>query len=415
MSDVIEIDRVRLARIRQSVGADVEPLPIDASRETDQVEVVEPLRYRAPDLAALIAECAKLPWVSLRVGSVLTEYARGRAGQVVVFTAPSGAGKSSLVIDTARHHAHHVGPVVYVSIELSADEVGARLVGMVCGESWEDVTRGRVPVDRMSDALADLARMVVLAGADATLSKAEATVLRLRTESPDQPILVVIDYLQLLEGEGREERIRVASIAESIRRFAQRLGVVVLALSQTSRVSSKALRDGELVGADTTSTGAETAQIERMAAVTIALGSMRPQEDGTTAIDISIGKGRMGQGDRVIPAVYNGRTGAWRIAGTAVSGAERRAEQSSARIDTKRAQVELAVLGFLGSADRPQTRQEIGIGASVRNNDRSAVIAALLADRRIVSVVSGRKAGGFWPLWTPDRAAAAGMRTEVES
>ncbi len=404
----------------RAIAAEMESdLSIDAfaSRDMDPSEAVEPLRYRAPDLAALIAECARLPWVSLRVGSVLgiahhalAEYARGRAGQAIVVVGPSGSGKSSLAIDTARHHARHVGPVVYVSLELSADEVGSRMTGMELGMGWEDVTRGAVSLDRMSAALADFARMVVLAGPDATLTKAESTVVQLRAESPDLPILVAIDYLQLLEGEGREERIRVASIAEAIRRFAQRLGVVVLAVSQTSRASSRGLRDGELVGADTTSTGAETAQIERMAALTIALGSMRPQEDGTTAIDISIGKGRMGQGDRVIPAVYNGRVGTWHIAGPSVSGAERRAERTGDRDGARVHGAGLAVKGCLAAASAPMSRADLVSALGLRRADVVAAVKALLADPAAdVVQVRGKRTGPAWPVWTRTRAEATGL------
>lgn len=406
---------------RRAVSRRLEPVEevereIDAFAERDReglavidAPLAPDVRWRAPDLAAEIAKLSARPWVAMRLGdSVVTS---ARVGMVIALTAASGSGKSSLAIQMARLHSIEVGPVVYLSVELDAYVTGGRAVGQALGLAWADVlSLVGVTVEQVAGVLAEMRRMIILDGERATLAYAEQAIATLRAEYPDQPILVVVDYLQILPGDGREERIRVANIAEGIRRMAQKLGVVVLAVSQTSRASSKGLQDGDLLGADTTTTGAESSQIERMATTTIAIGGLRQREDGTADVDISIGKSRFGGGDKVLPAVYDGRSGRWSIVGPAVSAAQRRAERSTANNGKRVEAARLAMSGKLAGSAAPMSRNELRQALNLKRDDVRDAARQLLEDEASgVIEVRGRKLGGFWPLWTRDRAAAAGL------
>jgi hypothetical protein len=129
-------------------------------------------------------------------------------------------------------------------------------------------------------------------------------------------VLVAVDYLQIVESDMREERLKVADVIAKIDELARNHRAVVLAISQMSRASSRAARNGEAIGADSTDGGAESAAIERAATVTLSIGASGPErEDGTRAVDLSIGKGRMTGGDRVLPMSYCGRSGRWCLTG----------------------------------------------------------------------------------------------------
>lgn len=394
------------ARAARDQQDDEAPVPDDQPDDE-----APPLRHRAPDGPALIRERASLPWVALRVGADRFEIARARAGQVVVLTAASGAGKSSLAIEMVWRHAADIGPAVYVSCELDADEVFARIVGQRCDESWPAALTDRVPHADQERAL-DLPRLVVVDGDDASLDGAARAIVRLRAEFPDQPILVVVDYLSILPVDTgqRDERIRVAHVAESVRRWTKQQGVVVLAVSQTSRAIAGKLRDGEIVGADTASTGAESAQIERMAAVTVAIGATARLDDGTDSVRISTGKGRMGGGDRVIPAVYDGRTGTWRVTGPAVSGAEHRAGHEATATARRVELARLAIPSLLARAPAPMSRAAIKLSLGGHNTTITAAVAALIADPTSgVVEVRAKRTGPAWPVWTRDHATAAAL------
>lgn len=372
---------------------------------------------RGPDLTDRILARKDEPWLSLRIGE--REVARVPLRALVTLTGASGAGKSSWALQVGAEHARNVGPTVYLTIELDEVEAAARVAGQRCGEAWEDVLRGRVAVERMRAAL-DLPRMFVLEGKSATVGNMNAAAEAAITEYPGQPVLVVVDYLQLLhsDDEADSERTRVAYVIENLRETAKRLRVVILDLSQTSRVSAKGLRDGEIVGADTTATGAESSQIERASYVTLALGAVRDEEDGTKSVDLSIGKSRMGGGDVVIPMRFDGRIGTFEVAGDPVAGSKVRAEKASARAEQKEQAREARIDGLdaaikkvlaeaLAPMTRDQLRHRVGKGANVT----SAAVRRLLEDptSEVVEVRQKLARSPSWKLWNRERAAAAGV------
>lgn len=100
---------------------------------------------------------------------------------------------------------------------------------------------------------------------------------------------------------------------------------MVVGLTQLSREAAKKLRDGRLSGAATTDGGAESAQIERAAYLTLAVGNERDgTEPGEVTFDISVGKDRFGPGGRVQPVAYHGASGLFRIVGPADPGGRHR-------------------------------------------------------------------------------------------
>jgi replicative DNA helicase len=72
-----------------------------------------------------------------------------------------------------------------------------------------------------------------------------------------------VDYLQIVESDKREERSKVTDVIARIDELARNHRTVVLAISQMSRASSRAARNGEAIGADSMDGGAESAAIER--------------------------------------------------------------------------------------------------------------------------------------------------------
>jgi hypothetical protein len=409
--------RLAIAELQRTAAAEAS-IDAIAARDVDSPEEIAaatrpPVRVYGPDLRAYLTAAAKVPWVDLRIAD-RTTIATVPVGGIVVLTGASGAGKSSLAIDVAIAHAVDVGPVVYVSTELSHAEVAARIVANRCGLPWDHtLTAGGDTADAVR-ALDDLGRLVVLADDDATTAHMVAAVEALRLAHPDVPIFVVCDYLQNLRDleAGRDERSRVSAGAEGMRRAAKEHRFASLIVSQTSRPAGTALRKGEMVGIDTATSGAESSQIERGAYVTLSLGDVRPGPgDGDWQVAMSIGKERFGRGDAVQECVFHGPTGRFRAVGQRIPASEYRAGRDAARdsgaIDT----LKLAILAALDRSDAPMSAAGVKACVTGRSAAKSAAVAALLGDGSAVRVLT-RKSGGAWPIWTPDRAAAAGLRTE---
>lgn len=368
-----------------------------------------PRGARMPALAARLFEQARRPRIALGFPE-LDARAPVPLGGLVVIIGPEGSGKSAMGLQIAGHHAHNEGPVVFVSVELSAEEVAARRVSQRLDVSWDEALRGQVPAQFVDDALA-LPRLSVLDGELATLDAAVHELRALRLEFPDQPAVMVLDYIQILGAEGRDERERIKNAIEALRRIAKAEECVVVVVSQTSRAARALLRKGELSGADAAVAGAESSQIERAGYVVLALGSMTDMESGEVAVDVSIAKNRLGRGDLVVPMAFDGRRGVFRELGPAVPAGSRKNERA-ARVDEKRATaMELAIENLVARSGTPMHGAEV---YSALGGQRKAVLATInsLVDAGRLVRVSGhgvRRKGGAWPMWVPDKAAAAGL------
>lgn len=364
-----------------------------------------------PTLAAEIVDESKRPWVPLRIGpGAGDEIESLPVGAVGFILGAPGSGKSSLAVEMAIHHAQEVGPVLFISREMKRTHTAARFASNRAGLVWGDVLRGRSNVEAMVDALASLPDVAIIDRKAANLAHADLWILGWRSRGDTRPILVIADYVQILDGhdDAREERARVGQIVEELREWSDERSVVTVALSQMSRSAAKALLSGETVGAGAAAGGAESAQIERAAFVVMAIGEVSRRDDGYTDATLSIAKSRLGEGDRVVPVQFHGASGRYRVTGPATTGPERMATRDAAKGAAKINAAGLAVVGVLSQSNEPMSRRAVRDATQLA---RAAVYAAITAQIEAGAVVEvdGSKSGGRAPIWTPDRARAAGV------
>ncbi len=161
---------------------------------------------------------------------------------LVVLAARPSVGKTALALDIARHVAT-VGktPVGLFSLEMSKEQLVDRLL---CAEANVDMWRMRT--GRLSEKEDDFPRighaMGILSEAPIFIDdSASANVMEIRTKARRLQMehglgIVVVDYLQLMEGRNTENRVQeVAEITRGLKALARELNVPVLALSQLSR------------------------------------------------------------------------------------------------------------------------------------------------------------------------------------
>lgn len=370
--------------------------------------------HHAPALVDEIMARANEEWISLTLGP--DEICSIRPGGIAVIMGPTGGGKTSLVLGLLIDHATHRGPVIVLSRELPRDELLARAIGIQCDASWADVLRGKVKREFMDQAAPD--RMWICDRKNATLASLVSAIVARRDEEPEASILVAIDYAQIIESAEQDVRAKVSDVVLQIDELARAYRVGVLLISQMSRAGSRAARSGEAIGAQTTDGGAESAAIERAATITLTIGSSGPErEDGTAATDLSIGKGRMSGGDRVIPMAYCGRTGRWRVTGEARSAAqvieERKAEKDSKRDAT----LGLAITALLERAPAPLSRRSIREEIGGKDLSIRASITALLASPESGVVEVEPSYRGHYEVWSRAKAVSAGkyIRGEAKS
>lgn len=336
------------------------------------------------------------PWIDIRIGDVVI--ATCRNGSFVPLIAPSGAGKSTLALQMIVDHALNRGPAVYSTYELDGDEAVARAIGQQCTFSWAGVLRGEVP----RALVPTVTRLRILERDDATLANLEKVVEELRKEFPDQPVLVVVDYLQATPAPPGKERGFVANVSSDLRRIAKKLRVVLIGVSQASTANSKAMRSGELLGIDASATGAETSQIERDAYVILALGDRKPVDPDTVSWKLSVAKYRLGTADVVHEVHYRGRIGIWEVVGEVKTATEVRETRDAEANKKKHDELKRSILAFVSASKKPVSQKDIIAISTGKEKGIVAAIRELIQEGSLVHDHTTRK-GGRALIWTPEK------------
>ncbi len=160
---------------------------------------------------------------------------------LIIIAARPSMGKTSLVLNVAQHVGIKTSKTVgFFSLEMSKDQLFLR---MLTAESRIDAHRFRggflseADYDRLSHALGTLAEARVFIDDTASIGVLEMRAKARRLLAEHGLDLLIIDYLQLMQGRGRfENRTQeLASISRSLKGLAKELNVPIVALSQLSR------------------------------------------------------------------------------------------------------------------------------------------------------------------------------------
>lgn len=364
---------------------------------------------RGPEIASLIKQHATEPWVDLHIGA--QSIASVRPGGIVTLVGGTGGGKTSLAANMLLEHAVRLGPAISMTLELPVDEWGGRAIGIQNDEGWVDVLRGRSKNMILPE------RLAIIGREHASLPVLVKAIEAMQLEYPNQPILVVIDYAQIMPASDTEMRMRITRVMAEIDLVVRGTRVVGLVLSQGSRASSKKLASGEAIGAETTDSGAESAALERWSSVTMAIGEKGAMDErGVQSVELNIGKGRMGGGDQVYPCEFNGRTGRFVVAGVAQAASKVREERVQAKAEKKLQGLADRVRGILERAVTPLSKnaivKELGGNAEM---SRKAVDLAVSTPESGVVQVDPHKNGTNMPYWTRARAVENGLSNDIVS
>ena len=175
-----------------------------------------------------------------------------RSDLAIIAARPS-LGKSTLAFNIARHAAEQLARVAVFSLEMSAEQIGIRLVA---SEANVNSHRMRVGIlkpeeaQREHDAIGYLSELPIYI--DETpfqrIVEMRSKITRLHNEEPID--LLIVDYIQLIAGSsGRSENrvMDMGEISRSLKSIARELDVPVLALSQLSRAPEQRLNHRPLL------------------------------------------------------------------------------------------------------------------------------------------------------------------------
>lgn len=161
---------------------------------------------------------------------------------LIILAARPAMGKTTLVTNLAYNVATIAKqPVLFFSLEMSKEQLVDRMLADASGVDAWNIRTGNLSDDdfsKLSEAMGEMAEAPIFI--DDTPGM---TVLEIRTKARramhEQPLgLIIVDYLQLMQGSGRSEGNRVQEVSEisrGLKLIARELNVPVIALSQLSR------------------------------------------------------------------------------------------------------------------------------------------------------------------------------------
>lgn len=165
---------------------------------------------------------------------------------LIILAARPSVGKTSLALDIARQAAikNKVGVGIF-SLEMSKDQLVDRMLCSQAGVNLWKMRTGNLSdsgenndFEKIADAMGKLAEAQIYIDDSGSLSIMEIRAKCRRLQMEKGLGLIIIDYLQLMEGNGRYGDNRVQEIAEisrGLKSIARELNIPVLALAQLSR------------------------------------------------------------------------------------------------------------------------------------------------------------------------------------
>jgi replicative DNA helicase len=272
-----------LALLREliRVGREMVTAAADTSVEVEplkQIEEAEKALYRVAEagevggavktFAQATREAVEMADRAMKSGGNLSGYTTGLDGlnvkmgglhksDLIILAGRPAMGKTALATNIAFSCAMRFlrdremgiapekssgAPVAFFSLEMSADQLATRVLAEQANVNSEDLRKGKIRQEQFTQlarAAGDLANLPLVIDDTPALSIAALRSRARRLKRQHDIGLVVVDYLQLLQGSGRggaDNRVQeVSEITRGLKTLAKELQVPVLALSQLSR------------------------------------------------------------------------------------------------------------------------------------------------------------------------------------
>ena len=271
-----------LAMLRElvSVGRTLVEQALDTSESVDpkqQIENAEAALYRVAEgdaeqggtkrFSSASVEALSLVKKAIDAGGGLSGVTTGiqsinqklgglHHSDLLILAGRPGMGKTSLATNLAFNAANRwrtdiaeqidpagsVGaPVAFFSLEMSADQLATRILAEQSGISSEQLRKGKLTKAEFNDlarAAQQLEDLPLYIDDTPGLTIAALRTRARRLKKKYEIGLIIVDYLQLLQGTGRGDQNRdneISEISRGLKTLAKELNVPVIALSQLSR------------------------------------------------------------------------------------------------------------------------------------------------------------------------------------
>lgn len=163
-----------------------------------------------------------------------------QASDLIIVAARPSVGKTSLALNIAEHVAGTEGiSVALFSLEMSKEQLVDRLLASQAKiDSWK-LRTGNLDDDdfpKIGRAMATLSEAPLFIDDSPLINVLEMRTKARRLQAEKGLGLVIVDYLQLMQGGNSENRVQeISAISRQLKGLARELSVPIIALSQLSR------------------------------------------------------------------------------------------------------------------------------------------------------------------------------------
>ena len=164
---------------------------------------------------------------------------------LVILAARPSIGKTTLALDFARQIAiKEKIPVGIFSLEMSSDQLIDRMLAAESGVDLWRLRTGRLKTgegdddfQRIGEAMGVLSEAPVFIDDAGSANIMEIRTMARRLQSEHKVGVIIVDYLQLMEGRsGGDNRVNeISEISRALKQLARELNIPIIALSQLSR------------------------------------------------------------------------------------------------------------------------------------------------------------------------------------
>lgn len=154
-----------------------------------------------------------------------------------------GVGKTALALAMATHVAAHSGPVLFVSMEMTDQELAARICASASGIDMQKIGTGKLSDEEWGifcPTMGELAKLPMW------LDVKSRTPSHIRREAVKMQndiglSMVVVDYVQLLHTDKRSDSMyqEISEISRELKLMAMDLNIPIVVLTQFNRESEK--------------------------------------------------------------------------------------------------------------------------------------------------------------------------------
>lgn len=161
------------------------------------------------------------------------------AGDLIIIAARPSMGKTAFVLNIAQKVARNGIGVAFFSLEMPAEQLMLRMLSAECSLPLQDLRIGRLE-DAQWEQLSDGAQAMserpffVDDSGELSLHQMRSKLRKLR-QKQDNIGLVIVDYLQLMKGSGKDRISEISEISRGLKTLAREQNIPIIALSQLSR------------------------------------------------------------------------------------------------------------------------------------------------------------------------------------